>query len=170
MDISDHPDMKARQREVERLTEQLELAQGELSKAELKLESSGTDAETLARVEAELAVAQKRTESLGTRLETAEARVLELQSIEPEPKGPSLPPTLIEDMESLADAVGASRQNARLVRKYSSQLDQQLRNEGEAGEAASLLYDIAVVLAQDIGEQERLVREVQEQLTGGETR
>lgn len=168
VDISDHPDTKAKIREIERLQEQLDGSREDLGRAEQKLTTQIADTEAVTKLETELAIAQKRNDALAIRLETVEARVIELQAIEPEVKGTILPDGLMEELEGLADAITAARQNARLVRKYASQLEKGVGQDGDLGEAASLLYDIAVVLVQDIVEQERVVHEVQEKLAGGQ--
>ena len=79
-----------------------------------------------------------------------------------------MPPDLIEDVEALVDAVDASKSNAKLVRKYAQQLEKGLPKEEDLGETAEMLYDIAVVLLQDIGEQARTIHEIQDALESGE--
>ena len=50
------------------------------------------------------------------------------------------------------------------MRKYAQTLEKKLDKESDLGEAADLLYDIAVVLVSDITEQVRMVNELQDKL------
>ncbi len=168
-DITDHPDFKAKVREQERVQEQLSQAQRDIAKAELKLENLAVDSASSQKLEAELSLLQKKHETQQTRLESAEERVAELQAIEDKPPaGPSLPDGVIEDVEALVDAAAASKSNARLVRKYAQTLEKKLDKESDLGEAADLLYDIAVVLVSDITEQVRMAQELQDKLSSEE--
>ena len=162
-EIDDHPDFKAKVRELERAAEQLEQAQGDLAAAEEKLESMAADGDSVAKLEGELSVLQKRNDKLQERLDAAEQKVTELQEIEDQaPAGPTVPIGVSEDIEALQDAAAASKSNARLVRKYAQTLEKGVDKGGDLGEAAELLYDIAVVLVQDITEQVRMVTELQD--------
>ncbi|MBP46613.1 MAG: hypothetical protein CMH53_01590, partial [Myxococcales bacterium] len=97
-------------------------------------------------------------------------KVVELQEIEDQaPSGPSMPIGLPEDMEALHDAAEASQSNARLVRKYAQTLEKGVEKDSDLGEAAELLYDIAVVLVQDISEQTRMVTELQDKFASEDT-
>lgn len=164
-DITDHPDFKAKARELERAEEQLAQAQKDLAKAEVRLDDLASSAERGKQLEGELSVLQKKHDALQSRLQSAEERVAELQQIEDKPAaGPGIPPGVDEDVEALIDAAAASKSNARLVRKYAQTLEKKLDKESDLGEAADLLYDIAVVLVSDITEQVRMVNELQDKL------
>ena len=164
-DITDHPDFKAKVRELERIEEQLSQAQRDIAKADLKLENLAAEGQSSQKAKDELVLLQKKHDTLQTRLDTAETRVAELQAIEDKaPTGPSMPEGVGEDVEALMDAAAASKSNARLVRKYAQTLEKKLDKESDLGEAADLLYDIAVVLVSDITEQVRMVNELQDKL------
>ncbi|MCO4761252.1 MAG: FHA domain-containing protein [Myxococcales bacterium] len=168
-DITDHPDFKAKVRELERAEEQLSQAQRDIAKAELKLESLAADSESTKKLAGEVSMLQKKNDTLQSRLESAESRVAELQEIEDKaPSGPTIPIGVDEDIEALQDAAAASKSNARLVRKYAQTLEKSLDKESDLGEAADLLYDIAVVLVQDITEQVRMVKELEHKLISEE--
>ena len=172
-DVSDHPDFKAKAREVERLREDLAVTQKDLAKAELKFEAAQSGSEGVARLEADVVILQRKNDSLETKLAQTETQIRELREVEARPAkaGPVLDPGFIEELEALVDAAAAARSNARLIRRYASQIEKMETTDAEAGEAIDLLNDIAVVLYQDLNEQERMARELHGQvgaLGGGE--
>ena len=116
--------------------------------------------------EAELALQQKKVESLEQqvlaaeehlRTATAEAEAHQAQAL-------TLTPETIETLDALVDAVAASKSNATLVRRYSQQVEKAGKAGEAAGEVAELLSDIAIVLAQDLVEQERMIATLRKDL------
>ena len=159
-DITEHPDFKAKLREVERLEEKIEDLQREVARFEVKLENASAGSEQATKLEAELELLNRRNESLQGKLDTAEEQVAQLRDMEPvvaEPKS-AVTPEVLEDVESLVDATAAAKANARIVRKYAANLEKGI--DGDLAEDAELLYDTAVVLVQDLGEQERVVKDL----------
>ncbi len=165
-DITEHPDYKAKEREVARLEEKIEDLQREVARLEVKLESAGDSSDEVARLEGENKALEMKTDSLQSKLEAATERIEELQDLEPEEEvaAPAFTEEQMEDVQSLIDAAAASKANARLVRKYAQNIEKAA--EGELAEDAELLYDTAIVLVQDLGEQERTVRELFGSLKG----
>ncbi len=85
-DISDHPEYRARVREVERLTEQVEALTRKVEA--LERERDAFSPEERARVMAELQASQERVQVLQGRLEETQTR---LQAVHPAPGGPKAP-------------------------------------------------------------------------------
>lgn len=172
VDVTEHPDFKAKVREIERMREEMGQLQRDLAKAELKLESAHGEVGHLKSMESELKDKKARTAELETKLREAESRINELITAHndaidraSQPKGVTISPQVLETLEALVDAVAASKSNATLVRRYAQQLEKHKNTIGEAGESVELMSDIAVVLAQDLSEQERMVQGLQRDLT-----
>ena len=157
-DITEHPDFKVKVREVERLEEKIEDLQREVARFEVKLETATAGSEQVSKLEVEVNVLSKKNESLEGKLASTRDKLDELQAMEPEAAGPVLSPELREDVESLIDACAAAKANARIVRKYAQNIEKVA--DGQLADDAEMLYDTAVVLVQDLGEQERVVKEL----------
>ena len=168
VDVSEHPDFKAKTRETERLREELSGVQKELARSELKLESAQQDTGAAKQLEAELDKQRKTVEVLEQKLHDVEKRLNEaLTANEKAAKSAVLlTPEMEETMEALADAVAASKSNATLVRRYAQQMEKQKAASPEVAEAVELMNDIAIVLAQDLSEQERMVTTLRRDLAG----
>ncbi|MFZ4576998.1 MAG: FHA domain-containing protein [Myxococcota bacterium] len=155
VDVSEHPDFKAKVRETERLREELSTLQRDLAKSELKLEAVQADSSHGKKLEAELALHLKKIESLEAQLRESEDQLKVLATTEVKA---SVSPQTVEAFEALVDAVAASKSNAILVRRYAQQLEKSgVGQKSETGEAIDMMNDIAIVLAQDLIEQERMV-------------
>jgi hypothetical protein len=82
----------------------------------------------------------------------------------PEAVAPVLSAATVELLESLADAALASRTNATVVRRYADQLEHSGGVRADLAESVSLLSDTAIVLAEDLREQERMLAALQRDL------
>jgi predicted RNase H-like nuclease (RuvC/YqgF family) len=155
VDVTEHPDFKAKVRETERLREELSTLQRDLAKSELKLEAVQADSSYGKKLEAELALHLKKIESLESQLRESEDQLKVLATTDVKA---SVSPQTVEAFEALVDAVAASKSNAILVRRYAQQLEKSgVGQKSETGEAIDMMNDIAIVLAQDLIEQERMV-------------
>ena len=167
-DVSEHPDFKAKAREIERIREELSGVQKELARAQVKLEATeatgaASGAATKA-LEAEVALAHKRVETLESKLRDTEVRLNDALAENQAPKGPTVPADVPETLEALADTVSASASNANLVKRYAQQMEKHKAATGDLGDSIELMNDIAIVLAQDLKEQERMVASVRKSL------
>ncbi len=167
-DVTEHPDYKAKSREADRLREELQGLQKELARAELKLENAQADHGAVKLLEAEIAQQHKKVELLEGKLHDAEARAAELLHAETsKPAQPVMGPVVTETLEALVDAVVASKSNATLVRRYAQQLEKHKTTLPEMAESLELMNDIAIVLAQDLTEQERMVGTLKRDIVAG---
>ncbi len=162
IDVSEHPDFKAKVRELERLREEMSGLQKELARSELKLEHAQQDSGAMKKAEAELNQQHRKVEALEAKLHEAEARVAELVQGESlaaaqTPAAFEVSAAAVEALDALGDAVAASKSNATLVRRYAQQMEKHRAAVPEAEESIELMNDIAIVLAQDLVEQERMV-------------
>lgn len=170
-DISDHPDFKAKVREIERLREELQQTQRDLARAELKLEEAVGQAEGAGKLAGELEVLRRKNESLESRLAETDGQLGELRTLLDAAPGHAVPSEeLLEDLEALTDAADASRSNARLVRRYAEHIERDARAATDDAateklrESVEMVVDTAVVLAQDLSEQARLLTAVRQRL------
>ena len=165
-DISEHPDFKQKAREAERLRDEMSTMQRDLARAELRLEAAQSDSGQQKKLEAELALQQKKVESLEQQVHAAEEdlRAATAEAEAHQAQGLILTPETIETLDALVDAVAASKSNATLVRRYSQQVEKAGKAGEAAGEVAELLSDIAIVLAQDLVEQERMIATLRKDL------
>jgi chromosome segregation ATPase len=164
VDITEHPDFKAKVREADRLREEMGGLQKELTRAEVKLENAQADSGAAKKAEQELAQVQKKAEQLEQKLHDAEARINDLLAVEQKPAAPVVTGETRETLESLVDAVAAAKSNATLVRRYAQSLEKHKGAAPELAESVDLMNDIAIVLAQDLGEQERVIQQLQREL------
>ncbi len=153
-DVTEHPDFKAKLREVERARDEVSQLQRDLAKADLKLETATADATQQKTTAAELIVAQKRVEALEARLLEAETRLTDALTT---PKRTALPDDLADGIESLLDAALAARSNAAVVRRYAGDLQTERAKWPELADTLELVNDIASVLAHDLAEQARSI-------------
>ena len=158
-DITEHPDFKQKSRESDRLREEMSTLQRDLARAELRFEAVQQESGQAKKLEAELALQHKKIESLEQQAREAEERLVSAQADAQLQSQQAPPPSAetLEAIEALADAVAASKSNATLVRRYSQQVEQARKTGADTSEVAELLSDIAIVLAQDLVEQERMV-------------
>ncbi|MSP91609.1 MAG: FHA domain-containing protein [Myxococcales bacterium] len=164
VDVSEHPDFKAKAREIERLREELSSVQKELARAQVKFEAVEATGAATKALEAELAQGQKRVETLEAKLRDTEVRLNEALAENQAPKGPTVPADVPETLEALADTVSASASNANLIKRYAQQMEKHKAAAGDLGDSIELMNDIAIVLAQDLKEQERMVASVRKSL------
>jgi chromosome segregation ATPase len=153
-DVTEHPEFKAKQREVERAREELSQLQRDLAKADLKLETVTADLTQQKGATAELLVAQKRAETLEHKLQETEARLTDALTV---PKSTALPHDLSDSIENLLDAAVAAKSNAAVVRRYAEDLQGQRDKWPEIADTLELVNDIASVLANDLAEQTRTI-------------
>ncbi len=153
-DVTEHPDFKAKQREVERARDELSQLQRDLAKADLKLETVTADLTQQKVAAAELPVAQKRADALEQKLQESEARLTVALTV---PKSASLPADLADSVENLLDAAVAAKSNAAVVRRYVEDLQVQRAKWPELADTLELVNDIASVLANDLAEQARTI-------------
>jgi chromosome segregation ATPase len=165
VDVSEHPDFKAKAREVERIREELSGVQKELARAQVKLEHVESASSQAKGLEVELNAERKKIEALESKLNDTEARLNTALTEVAAPKGPVVTPEVSETLEALADTVAASKSNATLVRRYAQQMEKHKSAAGDMAEAVELMNDIAIVLAQDLSEQERMVGMLQKNLS-----
>ncbi len=151
-DVTEHPDFKAKLREVERAREEVSQLQRDLAKADLRLETTAADLAQQKSAASESHVAQKRVEALELKLQETEARLNDALTT---PKTSALPPDLADGIESLLDAAVAARSNAAVVRRYAEDLQAQRSKWPELADTLELVNDIASVLANDLAEQTR---------------
>lgn len=117
-DISDHPEYRARMREVERLTEQVAALTRDLEA--LQRERDAFSPEERARLLAELQASQERVQALQGRLEETQTR---LQAVPPTPRaavvtmpaprGPDLDAEVADRLESVMDDVRVFQAESR---------------------------------------------------------
>lgn len=156
-DVTEHPDFKAKIREVERTREEISQLQRDLAKAELKLEAAQGEQTQHKNVAAEMAQAHKRAELAEEKLHEAEIRLNEALTVT---KTLAVPPGLADDLETLLDSAVAARSNAAVVRRYAAQLEREKGRWPEVADTLELLHDISTVLAQDLAEQAKSVEQL----------
>lgn len=167
-DVTEHPDFKAKAREADRLREELTGVQKEVARAELRLEAAQSDTGNTKKLEQELELTKKKVDQLEQKLHDAESRLNDMLTTAEAAanKGPVVTAETAETLEALADAVAASKSNATLVRRYAQKMEKHAAATGDLGESIELMNDIAIVLAQDLTEQERMVTDLRKELTG----
>lgn len=163
-DISDHPEYRARVREVERLTEQVAALTREVEA--LQRERDAFSPEERARLLAELQGSQERVQALQGRLEETQAR---LQAVHPAPhapeapgpapRGPDLEVEVADRLESVVDDVRVFQAESRDVLGFLEALERSgapVPEEALAAlrgvtlpEALESLRDLMRVLARD---------------------
>jgi len=159
VDISDHPTLKAKSREIERLTEALGVAEMELTRAKAQL--TRVDPDAIAKLEAELTVLRMKCESLQQRVDVFEAReVAAAQEAEKNKIDAGAVAEFADSVFALEEAAQAAEMNAKLVRRYTGNLESDSRDGKLNPESIELLTDIAVVLTQDLGEVKRALSEL----------
>jgi len=167
-DVTEHPDFKAKVREADRLREELTGVQKEVARAELRLEAAQSDTGNTKKLEQELELTKKKVDQLEQKLHDAESRLNDMLTTAEATanKSPVVTAETAETLEALADAVAASKSNATLVRRYAQKMEKHAAATGDLGESIELMNDIAIVLAQDLTEQERMVTALRKELTG----
>lgn len=133
-DVREHPEWKARLREVERLRSEREAA------------------------DAALQAAHAQVDALTTQLREA------VQRQAPAPQRGAPPAALqaaMDELEALREAATAARSNASVLRRYGDLVGRNPAASAELGDAAVLLVDTAAVLQGDLAEQERRADAVQ---------
>jgi chromosome segregation ATPase len=136
IDVTELPEYRARVREVDRLRDELTAMQAELQRE------------------------RARHLELTERLHAAESAV----QVSTQAAAPTVSAAVVELLESLADAALASRTNATVVRRYADQLEHSGGVRADLAESVSLLSDTAIVLAEDLREQERMLAALQRDL------
>ncbi len=160
-DVTEHPDFKAKLREVERARDEVSQLQRDLAKSDLKLEAATADASQHKAALAELQAAHKRAEVLEQKLLDTEARLNDALTT---PKTAALPDNLADGIESLLDAAVAARSNAAVVRRYAGDLQAERAKWPELADTLELVNDIASVLANDLAEQARSIEVLHRQV------
>lgn len=128
-ELREHPEWKARQRELERAQAEREAADAALQAAQ----------DQLAVLMAELRVAAQRAVP-------AE-----------DPRAVHAVAAALGELEALREAATAARSNANVLRRYGDLLGQSPAAMAELGETLELLVDSAIVLQDELAEQERRV-------------
>ncbi|MBM4342468.1 MAG: FHA domain-containing protein [Deltaproteobacteria bacterium] len=165
IDVNEHPDFKAKVREIERHREELQQAQRDLAKAEFRLEQVAAEGASAKGLQQDLERLRSRNESLEDQLRETEARVAELLERAPAPaKGAPITPELEAALEDLVEAVIAAKRNALLARDTADKLNRQRTKTGDLADTVELVFDATVVLAQDLGMQERMVKALKQDL------
>jgi chromosome segregation ATPase len=164
-DVTEHPDYKQKQREVERAREEASQLQRDLAKADLKLETVSAELAAQKLAAAESLVVQKRAEALEQKLHETEQRLNDALTA---PKS-TLPVDLADTVESLLDAAVAARSNAAVVRRYASDLAGEHTKWPDLAETLELVNDIASVLANDLAEQARAIEVLHRRVVASHT-
>ncbi|MSQ83913.1 MAG: FHA domain-containing protein [Myxococcales bacterium] len=165
VDVSEHPEFKAKVREIERMREDLQQAGRDLAKAEFKLEQAVAEGVTTKGLEKDLERLKVRNESLEDQLRDAEARVAELLDRAPvASSGLTLTPEIVAMLDDLAQATTDAKRNALLARDTADKLNRQRNKTGDLADTIELVFDATVVLAQDLGMQERMIKTLQQDL------
>ncbi len=164
IDVTEHPDFKAKVREVERMREELQQVQRDMAKAELKLEAAASESGNLRTLQAELERHKLRADHAEQQIKDSERRIDELVAEGSAKAGPAITAEMGEQIADLAEAIVASKRNALLARDTADRLNRQRDKTGELADQIELVLDATVVLAQDLGMQERMVKSLQTDL------
>lgn len=164
IDFTEHPEFKAKVREIERMREELQQVQRDLAKAELKLEAAAAEGGNARTLQAELDRHKARADHAEQQVKDAERRIAELMEAGSAKSGPSITTEMGEQIADLAEAIVASKRNALLARDTADRLNRQRDKTGELADQIELVLDATVVLAQDLGMQERMIKSLQQDL------
>ncbi len=164
IDFTEHPEFKAKVREIERMREELQQVQRDLAKAELKLEAAAAEGGNARALQGELDRHKLRADHAEQQVKDAERRIAELMEAGSAKAGPAITAEMGEQIADLAEAIVASKRNALLARDTADRLNRQRDKTGELADQIELVLDATVVLAQDLGMQERMIKSLQQDL------
>jgi pSer/pThr/pTyr-binding forkhead associated (FHA) protein len=164
VDVTEHPDFRAKVRELERMREELQQAQRDLAKAELKLEQAVAESASQAGLQSELDRHKARADEVEQRLRETEGRLGELLAQPPVAAGPAITEDVRMQFADLSESITASKRNALLARDTADRLNRQRDKTGELADQVELVLDATVVLVQDLGMQERMIKTLAQDL------
>lgn len=164
VDVTEHPDFRAKVRELERMREELQQAQRDLAKAELKLEQAVAESASQVGLQSELDRHKARADEVEQRLRETEGRLGELLAQPPVAAGPAITEDVRMQFADLSESITASKRNALLARDTADRLNRQRDKTGELADQVELVLDATVVLVQDLGMQERMIKTLAQDL------
>lgn len=163
IDVAEHPDYKAKQRELERVKEDLTQVQRDLAKAEGKLEHVMAEGKSAKGLEVDLERYKARADELEKQLRDAELRVTELIE-QPAQKGVAMTEDTRSLLDDLLDSASSNKHSATMARTTAERLNRQRDKTGGLADDVELVFDSLVVLAGDLGMLEGMLKTLRRDL------